>query len=278
MAAAAGCEGWQAELKLRFARTPSRTVLAAQRHQGPLRVQRMFYPESGGVCHAYILHPPGGVVAGDNLTLEAEMGARAQTLFTTPAATKFYRSTGRMACARQRLAVAAGAELEWFPQENIIFHGARAELVTRVELAADSAFMGWEILCLGRPAAHERFSAGACRQSFEIWREGRAVWMERAHYGGDSPVLLAKWGMAAQPVAASFVCVAWRPDLIGALRKLADAHGAASCSVTQLDEVIAARYLGPCAEAAKHYFMQVWTILRPEMLGRAACAPRIWRT
>ncbi len=271
-------EGWQAELRLRFARTRARTVLAARRHQGPLQIQRVFYPEQSGVCHGYILHPPGGVVAGDSLAIDVSVEEGAQTLLTTPAAGKFYRSMGRTAWVRQSLVVAAGAELEWFPQENIVFQGARVTMTTRIDLAADGAFMGWEILCLGRPAAQEIFSAGECRQNFEIWRSGRPLWIERGHYRADSPLLSAKWGMAACPVSASFVCVTRRPELIPRLREVACTEGEESCSVTQLDEVIVARYLGAHAEAAKNYFVKVWEILRPEIMQRPACAPRIWNT
>ncbi|MDE2089358.1 MAG: hypothetical protein KGJ12_05005, partial [Gammaproteobacteria bacterium] len=49
--------GWNAELSLAFARNNGRTVLSRRRHQGPLQVQRPFYPEPGGVCHVYLLHP-----------------------------------------------------------------------------------------------------------------------------------------------------------------------------------------------------------------------------
>ena len=90
-------EGWCAELELCFARSESRTVLATRRHRGPLRIQRAFYPEPGGVCHAYLLHPPGGVVAGDRLAINVELDEGAQVLLTTPAAGKFYRSAGRTA-------------------------------------------------------------------------------------------------------------------------------------------------------------------------------------
>jgi len=265
-------------LRLRFARAEARTVLAERRHQGPLQIQRVFHPEQSGVCHAYILHPPGGVVAGDSLAIDVSMEQGAQTLLTTPAAGKFYRSTGQTACVRQNLAVAAGAELEWFPQETIVFQGARVDVATRVDLAADGAFLGWEILCLGRPAAQEAFSAGECRQSFEIWRSGRPLWIERGRYEGGGHALAAKWGTAACPVSASLVCVTRRPELIPPLRELARTHDEESCSVTQLDEVIVARYLGAHAEAAKNYFVKVWEILRPEVMQRPACAPRIWNT
>ena len=55
-------KGWLAELSLRYEHRSSRTVIAARRHQGPLTVQKPFYPE-GAVCHTYVLHPPGGVLA-----------------------------------------------------------------------------------------------------------------------------------------------------------------------------------------------------------------------
>ncbi|MEZ5578965.1 MAG: urease accessory protein UreD [Candidatus Competibacteraceae bacterium] len=38
----------------------------------------------------------------------------------------------------------------------------------RIDLQGDARFLGWEILCLGRPAAGERFEFGECRQNFRI--------------------------------------------------------------------------------------------------------------
>ena len=56
--------GWEAELALRFVIRDGRTVLGERRHRGPLQVQRVFYPEGTDLCHLYVLHPPGGLVAG----------------------------------------------------------------------------------------------------------------------------------------------------------------------------------------------------------------------
>src|SRR5262245_10241542 len=97
-----GRAGWEASLDLKFAARGARTVLARRASVGPLVVQRPFYPE-GGVAHVYLVHPPGGVVGGDQLRLSvlAEEGAHA--LLTTPAATKFYRSDGRVARQRQEI-------------------------------------------------------------------------------------------------------------------------------------------------------------------------------
>src|ERR1044072_1784713 len=140
--------GWQAELRLRFAVPPSqtRTRLAERSHRGPLVVQRPFYPE-GDPCHVYLVHPPGGVVGGDELRFDVQVDAGAHALITTPAATKFYRCKSPTLQAQELRA--AGASLEWLPQENIFHRGALTHTATRVHLDAATKFIGWEIACPG---------------------------------------------------------------------------------------------------------------------------------
>src|SRR5262249_20605752 len=94
--------GWQAALDLGFESRGLRTVLTRRASVGPLVVQRPFYPE-GDVAHVYLVHPPGGVVGGDQLQLNVLAKGGAHVLLTTPAATKFYRSDGRVARQRQEI-------------------------------------------------------------------------------------------------------------------------------------------------------------------------------
>jgi urease accessory protein len=49
-------------------------------------------------------------------------------------------------------------------------------------------------------------------------------------------------------------------------------------SATLIDEVLVCRYLGDHAEAARYCFTNAWSTIRPGLLGRTACPPRIWRT
>ncbi len=69
-------KGWQATLDLRFHQAGGKTVLASAQHVGPLTVQRPFYPEEE-TCHLYLLHPPGGIVGGDELTISAQLAPAA---------------------------------------------------------------------------------------------------------------------------------------------------------------------------------------------------------
>ncbi|HEY3488167.1 MAG TPA: urease accessory protein UreD, partial [Gammaproteobacteria bacterium] len=112
---------WQARLELGFERRDGKTVVAHRRHNGPLTIQKPFYPERSEICHVYLLHPPGGVAGGDALELEVAVSTGAHALITTPAAGKFYRCNDRTASLRQNLSVQAGSTLEWLPQETIVF-------------------------------------------------------------------------------------------------------------------------------------------------------------
>src|SRR5690606_39768817 len=113
--------GWHARLELAFRRAADRTVVAS-RHSGPLCIQRPFHPEEG-VCHVYVLHPPGGLVGGDALSIRVNAEHGTNVLLTTPAAAKFYCSQGAIARQDQSIDI-AGACVEWLPQESIFFSGA----------------------------------------------------------------------------------------------------------------------------------------------------------
>jgi urease accessory protein len=119
---------WKAELELGFERRDGRTVLAHRRHDGPLVVQKPLYPEGGEVCHAIVVHPPAGIVGGDELLLRAEAKEGASAVLTTPGAGKWYRSAGSW--ASQKLDFRLGGALEWLPQESIVYEGALADLST----------------------------------------------------------------------------------------------------------------------------------------------------
>lgn len=271
-------DGWQAELHLSFYRQGQYTRLN-HHHRGPLRIQRAFYPENDGVCHVYPLHPPGGVVGGDSLQLTAELVPDSQALITTPAATKFYRSSGLSAQQTTCLWVEPGASLEWLPQETIIFQGGHVNNHTRVEVNGDGRFLGWEILCLGRPAADELFATGFCRQTLEIWRDGVPLYIERSRYEGGSSLLSAPWGLQGFPVVASLVCLTDQRELLDDVRSAVRGLYAESLiAVSQRDGVLVCRYLGVSTEQARKLFAQIWTVLRPAVFSKAVVIPRIWQT
>lgn len=271
--------GWIAELSLAFAARGAATVLTRRQHRGPLTVQRPFYPEGPAVCQVTLLHPPGGLVGGDQLQLTATLDAGAQALITTPAASKIYRSTAAVACQQQHFHLAAGAALEWLPQETILFSGARFRSQTRVDLAPGGRFLGWEITCLGRPACAERFDAGHGAIALELWEDGQPLFIERGRYAGGGALLTAAWGLGNQPVVGTWLALDAPPELTDALRTpLSEVADPARWGLTRLPRVLALRYRGPSAAEARALFIRAWMLVRPTLLGRDALPPRIWAT
>ena len=55
---------WHASLQLDYALEQGRSV-ARHQHSGPLRILQSLYPEGDAVCHNVLVHPPGGLTAGD---------------------------------------------------------------------------------------------------------------------------------------------------------------------------------------------------------------------
>lgn len=267
--------GWYASLRLGFRKSPGRTVLADRRHQGPLAVQRAFYPE-GDLCHVYLLHPPGGIAGGDRLQIQAQVETAASALVTTPGATKFYRSIGPAASQQQYLQVNDGS-LEWLPQENILFPGANAELSTQVHLTGDAAFIGWEINCLGRPVIDERFDCGSAVFSFSLLHDGLPLLHERLVIDSVKGLHGAS-GLRNQPVVASLYATTQDEQLAERVRELIPEKQRPHLGITLVDGLLIARYLGDSTEIARRLFIEIWKALRPTIMNRSPSAPRIWNT
>lgn len=270
---------WRAELALDYQRRGARTVLAARRHDGPLVVQKALYPEGDAVCHTIIVHPPAGLVGGDELEISCGAQAGSHVLLTTPGAGKWYRSAGPWARQRIDLNVHSGACIEWLPQESIVFDGALANMTLRVNMAGNAAYLGWEILCLGRTGSGERFGKGQCRLHTEIRRDGKSVWFERGSIKPGERIDRSPAGLGGHSVCGTLVAsgTGINSALVARCREIPAASG--ECGVTALEEtVLVGRYLGDSSEAARQYFESLRGELRPALTGLPAITPRIWHT
>lgn len=270
--------GWKARLALGFERRGPRSVLASRIHEGPLVVQKSLHPEGDAVCHAIVVHPPAGIAGGDDLAIDVHAASRAHALLTTPGAGKWYRTAGPWARQRVDLAIAAGAAIEWLPQETLIYDGAQPDIRWEARLEGDARLVSWDILCLGRTASGERFTRGECRLSSRLYRDGKLQWAERGHLRPSSLATDSAPGLAGHTVFGTMIvaAIALESALVAGCREESPREG--DGGVTQLPGVLVARYRGDSTEAAREYFAALWMRLREPVFGRAAVPPRIWRT
>jgi urease accessory protein len=270
---------WPARLALGFARRGAATRLVHRAHQGPLRVQRALHPEGAQVCHAIVLHPPGGIAGGDQLRIDVHVQAGAHALLTTPGAAKWYKSAGRQASQHVHLRLAAGSVAEWLPQETIVFDQALARSSLRVDLDEGATYCGWDIVCLGRRAAGEGFEQGCWRSDTQVFFKGGPLWIERGRVDGGSPWARSPLGLNGDTVWGTLALAGPepRPADVERLRALRLPVGV-RLAVTALPRVLLVRAIGPTAEPVRQALQACWGALREPVLGLPAQLPRIWST
>jgi urease accessory protein len=268
---------WHAELELGYGRFGDGTRPTQRRHKGPLRVQKHLYAEGPEVCQHIIVHPPGGIAGGDRLDIDVNVGTDAWAQLTSPGAAKWYRAAGP-AFQQLTFKVAAGATLEWLPQETIVFSDAKAELTTAIELQGDARLLYWDVVALGRPASGERFERGHFQSHLDIRRDGQLLWHERQRLVGDDGLLESPIGLDGKPVFATLIVTGEiDAELMEACRNMAE-QSPVRGDVTQLPGLVVARCLADEALHARAWLIELWKLLRPALLGREALAPRIWST
>ncbi len=280
--AAAGREGpgWHGSLALEFAQRDGATRLLRNRHEGPLRLLKALPSADGRALEAVIVHPPGGLVGGDRLSLRISAVAGAQVLVTTPGAQKWYRAA-RGARSETELSLQA-ARLEWLPQPAIVFDEARVAQHLAIRMDSASVCVGWEILVRGRTAMGEHWRHGDIEQSLSIVLDGRALWHERLAADAADRIFASPIGWKGRTVAATVWCCAptLAPAPLASLRDawheaIAPIDGAATCAAGGL---VLAKLLDDDVERVQDGCQRLWALARTLLDGTPGSAPRLWRT
>ena len=272
---------WKASLQLDYTREGGRSV-ARFAHDGPLRILQSLWPEGGAVCHNVLVHPPGGLVAGDSLQVDVRAGEGSHGLVTTPGASRFYRSEGAAAAQEVRIRVESGARLEWLPLEALYYSGCRAENRLRLQLQPGAELLGWDIAAFGLPQAGQPFVRGSVLQHLEL--EG--AWLERGHIAADDAHLMdGPLGLAGRRCLASLFFAAGedlgrtrREALLDAARAVMETHPlAASAGATAPGpQVVVVRVLAPLVEPALQLLKAVRRAWRPLAWDLPPDEPRGW--
>lgn len=279
---------WAACLELQFERKLSHCKLSRNYHKGPLYVQKPFYPEGDDLAHTYLLHPPGGLVSGDQLTIDVKACDQAKALLTTPGAARAYRARdheGSMPWQAQHVHLHLGEQssIEWFPLETILYNGAKAELHTTVTMPSSAHYHAWEISCFGLPASDQQFLAGALKQRYRIVVDGLPIFIDNLSVNDNNltDLLSGQCAFNNHTVSGFFIIVSQYLDdqLLDDMReKISQYNWQNMVGVSLLNGCLVARYLGSSAEQAKQIFTALWCLSRPKVLNRKSCEPRIWFT
>lgn len=284
---------WKASLALQLSMTSVGCQLTASKRNGPLSVQKAFYPEGYDCAHIYLLHPPAGIVSGDELSVDITLDENAHSLITTPGANRFYqaRQDSAIGIAEQKqhckIKIAAQAKCENFPLETIVYEGAVGFNTVDVYLAENSVYLGWDITCLGLPKSNTVNKNSFYSQLNRVYCHETLLFHDRIDITPDNQIQQHVIGLNQHHVFGTFLAYSattqvndqQRQALIVQMRETIAAQEAQQkISVTELRQLMVIRYLGDNAQECKALFIQLWQLLRPHYLEKTAKVPRVWYT
>jgi len=270
---------WQGKLSVQYRRSGGRTYPVVEEMVAPLKLQRPFYTLGSGQCQSVLLHTAGGLVGGDRLSESLHLMPETSVFWTTPSATKVYRSGGQMAQTQVHIKVEPGARLTWFPLETILFNGACYQQEVRVELSPGAIWCGWEWARLGRTALGEGFDRGHWRSRTQITREGMPLWIDAQSSFTPEGGLGAEYGLGGYPVVGSLCWLggAIERSLLEEIRAVfPHSEKKFSVGVTRLPHGLLCRYRGQSTAEGKRLFMAVWRILSQAHDHEICSWPRVW--
>ena len=254
--------------------------MTERRHAGPLQVQKALYPEGRSVCHTVIIHPPGGMAEGDTVKIDVTQGPDSKTVLTSPAAAKWYKSSGRFASQEVRIRLGPRAQLDWLPPENILFENAHADVRFRLELAPEASAIGWDAIVLGRTAMGEAWQSGELRTDTRFSRPGgELLWAEKANFDAQRGIRRVLQGLASFPIFGTFWAIspACTPELAEELSVHLPFTDTLRAGVTCLPNgVLLVRALARKIEPVRELLITCWSQLRPVIHGRSPHRLRLW--
>ncbi len=167
------------DLSFEYERRDGRTVLARSRSTSPWHHFPPIDLDETGSAYTLLVNPSGGLVGGDRLTINANLGEGAHVIISTPSANRVYRSLGEPAIQTVELSLGPGAILEWVPDVTIPFAGSRFRQVLHATLAPGATILLWDAVASGRVARGERWQFTSFENEIRMITASGASVLER---------------------------------------------------------------------------------------------------
>lgn len=185
---------------------------------------------------AVLINSSGGLTGGDRMAWEIEAGPATELTVTTQACEKIYKASAGTVDVTTRIEVAAGARVDWLPQETILFDRASLTRSLDVELDGDATLLAVEAVLLGRKAMGEVMQAGLFRDRWRIRVDNRLLHAENLTFADDIAALVARTAILRGSVAFATLFYTG-PDcelLLPQLRALIDTQAGGGVSHIQI--------------------------------------------
>ncbi|MEX5212590.1 MAG: urease accessory protein UreD [Nitrospiraceae bacterium] len=269
------------DLVLSFEQRRGHTELNRVHCRSPWHFMPPMALDGGRCAYTMLVNPSGGLVGGDRLSLTASIGSDAHVLFSTPSATRIYRTIGPEAVQEITLRVGENARLEWLPDVTIPYAGSCFRQSIDVSLAPGAALLFWDALACGRVACDERWAFAQYRNEIRIRTASGGEVLERValtpHSNGVGSAepwnYVASLFVVADPVAPSV-----REDLERDLDECIEQHfteGELLAAVSELPVPgLVVKVLTRTAPSLHELYGRAWAVIRKRLWNRDCPALR----
>jgi urease accessory protein len=164
--------GMQGGVRLRAERIAGRTRITDLACRPPLQILRAHHVDPGrpDLASVILASPAGGILQGDELTIDIRVGPGARLRVGTQSATRIYRAPIDEARQIVRLEVEPGGYLEYLPDPFIPYAGSRFTSRTIAIVSADASLIIEEAVAPGRAARSEILAFERFESTVEIAR------------------------------------------------------------------------------------------------------------
>ncbi len=245
------------------------TVLETLLQKGCLKAR--FPRVDHGAMEAVLLNTSGGVTDGDQLDIALEAGQGAELTVSTPSAEKIYRALSGASPARIDVTatIAAGAMLDYLPQETLLFENCALDRTLKVDLHPAGRFLGVDALLFGRTLSGEALTTLRLRDTLQIRRGGRVILQDGVRLQGNvQESFSAPAAAGGARAVATIVLVS--PDAEARLDQVRAAFCGADAGASAWNGMLLARMVAEDGQALRRLVVAVLAQLREKPL------PRLW--
>ncbi len=277
-----GKSSWEGNCLLDFFNNKSSSgkddkTIFKSKFTSPYKLLKCSYDREGR-CILPILHTAGGLVGGDLLEFEANIGINSKVLLTTSSAQKVYGSVGRskinpkgsFSSQTTKINILENSHLEYLPQETIVFANGLYSQEFKIKISDKSSFLFTDLTRLGRSSADESIENGIFRSKLEIMRNSKLCddWEFVDQIELNKFSFEAKSGMDYMPVFGSLIWIyekEFPKTKISELKediRIIFKENNNFLSLGTLENGISIRFLGTSSQDARKCFFSIWKQIR----------------
>lgn len=221
-----------------------------------------------------VLNPTGGLVGGDRLEIDIDVGTEAHACVTTPSVTKVYRTAGAAAEQAVTLRVAGAATLEWVPDHTIPFAGSALRQTIDASIGPGARLILVDAFAAGRVARDETWRFAHLESALSVRDETGWLFHDRFVLGGGASLPVDGVGVAEGCPYFATVLVVGDGDVAGLVSAVSAIETARVAAAPLPRGGLAVRVLAPTAPALADGIDRIWAAARRTLLGLPPLALR----